>query len=72
MVRKETMDLPAITQRLFPQLSLSDRIFYAAFSEVMSHVELLEEMGDISMVGENGRSIQWNRTENYQAFFAHG
>jgi len=71
-VQKETMEMSVITQKLFPHLSLSDRIFYAAFSEVMSHVELLEEMGDISMVGENGRSIQWDGTENYQAFFAHG
>jgi glyoxylase-like metal-dependent hydrolase (beta-lactamase superfamily II) len=69
MVRKETMDLPAITQRLFPQLSLSDRIFYAAFSEVMSHVELLTEMGDFSLVGDGGRWVQSNGTENFQAFF---
>ena len=69
MVRKETMDMPDITQKLFPQLGLSDRIFYAAFSEVMSHVELLTEMGDFSLVGDGGRSIQWNGSENYQAFF---
>ena len=66
--------MSAITQKLFPQMSLSDRIFYAAFSEVMSHIELLTEMGDVSLVGNDGvggegRSIQWNGTEDYQAFF---
>jgi glyoxylase-like metal-dependent hydrolase (beta-lactamase superfamily II) len=68
-VRKETMDMSAITQKLFPHLSLSDRIFYAAFSEVMSHVELLTDVGDVSMVGDDGRSVQWNGTENYNSFF---
>ena len=63
------MDLSAITQKLFPRLGLTDRIFYAAFSEVMSHVELLTEMGDVSMVGDDRRSVQWNGTENYGAFF---
>ena len=70
-VRKETMDMSAITQKLFPYLGPSDRIFFAAFSEVMSHVELLTEMGDVSLVGDDLRSVQWNGTENYQAFFEH-
>ena len=68
-VRKESLDMASITKKLFPHLDLSDRIFYAAFSEVMSHVELLTEMGDVSMVGQDGRSVQWNGSENFQTFF---
>jgi len=42
-----------------------------AFSEAISHIELLEDMGDISLVGEETKSVRWNGTENFTAFFEH-
>jgi hypothetical protein len=32
-------------------------------------VELLEEMGDITLVGDQARTVQWSGTENFADFF---
>ena len=69
LIRKEDLDLPTITKKHFSSINLDNRTFYMAFSEVLSHVELLEEMGDVSIVGEDGRSVTWNGTENFDEFF---
>ena len=69
LVRKETMDLSEVTRKLFSHLKLDDQLFRMAFTEVISHVELLEEMGDITLVGDQARTVQWSGTENFADFF---
>lgn len=71
MVKKETLDLATVTRKLFPHLNLDNQLFRMAFSEVISHIELLEDMGDVSLVGEETKSVRWNGTENFAAFFEH-
>ena len=69
LVRKETMDLSEVTRKLFSHLKLDDQLFRMAFTEVISHVELLEEMGDITLVGDQARTVQWSGAENFADFF---
>ena len=71
MVKKETLDLATVTRKLFPHLTLDNQLFRMAFSEAISHIELLEDMGDVSLVGEETKSVRWNGTENFAAFFEH-
>ena len=59
LVRKDNMDLSEVTRKLFSHLKLDDQLFRMAFTEVISHVELLEEMGDITLVGDQARTVQW-------------
>jgi hypothetical protein len=52
---------------------LTDSNFFLAVTEVMSHVELLEETGDVSihpgqgLVGSSDL-VQWNGTEEFPEF----
>jgi hypothetical protein len=63
------MDLSEVTRKLFSHLQLDNQLFRMAFTEVISHVELLEEMGDITLVGDQARTVQWSGTENFADFF---
>lgn len=69
LLRKGPMELSTLTRKHFSHLRLDDRIYYAAFSEVVSHIEFLEELGDVSMIGTEGRMVQWNGTENFSSYF---
>jgi hypothetical protein len=60
-----------VTRKLFPHLTLDNQLFRMAFSEAISHIELLEELEDVSLVGEGTKSVRWNGTENFAAFFEH-
>ena len=71
LVKKETLDLATLTRKLFPHLNLDNQTFRMAFSEAISHVELLQDMGDISLVGGEAKSVRWNGTENFAVFFEH-
>jgi hypothetical protein len=59
-------DTPAkITQELFPPRKLTGGGFFAAVSEVVSHLELLADMGDIEVSEDGG--LRRNGTANYRA-----
>jgi glyoxylase-like metal-dependent hydrolase (beta-lactamase superfamily II) len=63
-VIEEGATTPAkITQELFPPRKLTGGGFFAAVSEVVSHLELLADMGDIE-VSEDGE-IKRNGSTNY-------
>ncbi|MCI0879245.1 MAG: MBL fold metallo-hydrolase [Chloroflexi bacterium] len=69
LLRKEPLELSTLTRKHFSHLNLDNNTYYPAFSEVISHVELLEEMGDVSLAGTDGRTVQWKGTENFSSFF---
>ena len=66
-------DLVSLTREHFSHRELSDSNFFLAVTEVMSHIELLEETGDVSMDddlgrGETGGLVRWNGTDAFPAF----
>ena len=62
----EGADTPVkVTQGLFPPRKLTGGGFFAAVSEVVSHLELLADMGDIEVSADGG--LRRNGTANYHA-----
>lgn len=72
-LKRGPTDLASLTRDHFSHRELTDDNMFLAITEVMSHVELLEEAGDVSIEGRRGRveagdNIQWNGTESFHAF----
>ena len=65
LIRNNTADMESITRRHFSSRYLDGPNFHTALSEVLSHVEFLQEVGDVEMVGENGTQVRWTGTENF-------
>ena len=66
-------DLVSLTRDHFSHRELADNNFFLALTEVMSHVELLIETGDVSIdggvgAGESGGQVRWNGTESFPKF----
>ena len=63
-------DLVSLTRDHFSHRELTDSNFFLALTEVMSHVELLMETGDVSVNGDlsKGGIVRWNGTENFPRF----
>lgn len=73
ILRTRPRDLASLTRTYFSNRELTDGNFFLAMSEVMSHVELLIETGDVSVEGESGSlesggNVRWNGTEAFPAF----
>jgi glyoxylase-like metal-dependent hydrolase (beta-lactamase superfamily II) len=68
LVREGMVDLAAITRKHFDHIGLDDRMFYPAFTEVISHMELLQEAGDVAMWADGGSKVRWKGTEAYSEF----
>ena len=63
-------DLASLTRDHFSHRELDDNNFFLALTEVISHVELLVESGDVLMetppgVGEFGGTVSWSGTESF-------
>ena len=63
-------DLVSLTRDHFSHRELTDSNFFLALTEVMSHVELLLETGDVSISGDlsKGGTVRWNGTETFPQF----
>ena len=66
-------DLPSLTGAHFARRELSGGNFFLALTEVMSHIELLIETGDVSADGGlgdggSGGLVHWNGTESFPDF----
>ena len=68
LIRRGPLDLESITKKHFSNHQLEGRNFYMAFTEVISHIEFLQETGDVAMAGEGRRLVQWNGTERFATF----
>ena len=66
-------DLVSLTRDHFSHRELDDNNLFLALTEVMSHVELLIETGDVTIdgglgTGEAGGVVRWNGTESFPEF----
>ena len=63
-------DLVSLTRDHFSHRELTDSNFFLALTEVMSHVELLMETGDVSVNGDLGAGgiVRWNGSEYFPQF----
>ena len=68
LVRQGMSDLTAITRRHFAHIGLDSRMIFPAFTEVISHMELLQEAGDVEMTSDNGGGVRWKGTEAFSSF----
>ena len=68
LVRGGMTDLIAITRRHFAHIGLDNRMIFPAFTEVISHMELLQEAGDVEMSADNGGGVRWKGTEAFSGF----
>lgn len=67
LVKDDPLDMTAITRKLFESQRLDEVNFYLAYSEVMSHIEFLQECGDVEMVGEGARLVNSHGTDKFSA-----
>ena len=67
LIKPEPIDIAAITRKHFSNLGSDEVTFLLAYTEVMSHLELLEECGDVEMVGQERQLVRWNGTERFSA-----
>ncbi len=67
LIRHEPADLSTITQKHFPGLGPDKANFQLAYTEVVSHIEFLQESGDVEMAGKDDRLVRWNGTELFSA-----
>ena len=65
LLKQKSMDLDALTRKYFSRLMLEGPTFYLAFSEVVSHVELLQEAGDVRIDTGALRLVHWQGSENF-------
>ena len=78
ILKQGPRDLVSLTRDHFSHRELDDNNLFLALTEVMSHVELLVETGDVSVeggpstgsgrVGESDGKVQWNGTEAFPEF----
>lgn len=80
ILRAGPMDLVSLTKEYFSNRELEEHNFFLAFTEIMSHVELMQESGDMSVTGNppNGKhwsndlgpgmQIHWEGTELFSEF----
>ena len=57
--------MASITKRYFPGQELDGLNAHMAFTEVISHVEFLQETGDLEMIRDDGTLILSTGTESY-------
>ncbi len=73
------MDLVTLTREYFSERKVAAQNFFLAFTEVMAHIEMMQEAGDISTtqdaastrIWSNGLGpdvlVSWNGTDQFSA-----
>ena len=54
------MVLDSLTRKYFSDRKLEEQNFFMAFSEVMSHIELMQESGDVSIIADPAGGRVWS------------
>lgn len=62
----EPTTLENITRGVFSKRKLIGGNLYAALSEIVAHIELLEDIGDLEV--SDDKSLRWTGTENHKQF----
>ena len=65
LLKQRSLDLDTLTRKHFSWLAPEGRTYYLAFSEVISHVELLQEAGDVRMDEGAPRLVHWQGAESF-------
>jgi glyoxylase-like metal-dependent hydrolase (beta-lactamase superfamily II) len=80
VMKKGPIDLVSLTKEYFSHRELEEHNFFLAFTEVMAHIELMQEAGDISVIADPSRTnlwsnglgpdlqICWDETDKFSAF----
>ncbi|MCE2462626.1 MAG: hypothetical protein J4F46_01720, partial [Dehalococcoidia bacterium] len=68
LLRNGPLAMEDITRKHFSGHHLEARNYYLAFSEIVSHIELLQEVGDVDMVGGEKGLVHWKGTEHFARF----
>lgn len=80
IMKNGPIDLVSLTRQYFSDRKLEDQNFFLAFTEIMAHVELMQEAGDISVIPDLSRTnlwtnglgpdmkIRWDETDKFSAF----
>ena len=58
--------LESITRGVFSRRKLIGGNLYAALSEIVAHIEMLEDLGDLDVAED--QSLRWTGTENHRQF----
>ncbi|MDA1128612.1 MAG: MBL fold metallo-hydrolase [Chloroflexi bacterium] len=54
------IDLASLTTKYFSGRELEEQNFFLAFNEIMSHIELMQEAGDVSATLDSDNGILWS------------
>ena len=65
-VGSEPTTLESVTRGVFSKRKLIGGNLYMALSEIVAHIELLEETGDLEVA--DGQSLRWTGSENHKQF----
>jgi len=80
IMKNGPIDLVSLTRQYFSDRKLEEQNFFLAFTEIMAHVELMQEAGDISVIPDLSRTnlwtnglgpdmkICWDETDKFSAF----
>ena len=80
IMKNGPIDLVSLTRQYFSDRKLEEQNFFLAFTEIMAHVELMQEAGDISVIPNLSRTnlwtnglgpdmkIRWDETDEFSAF----
>ena len=72
LLRSGPMDPVEMTRKYFPQVRARSRHFYIAFTEILAHLEMLEEAGDVAMMGDDRELAQWTGTDSFASLIDAG
>ena len=80
VMKKRPINLASLTKEYFSNRELEAHNFFLAFTEVMAHIELMQEAGDISVITDstdgklwsNGLGpevlVRWDETDKFSSF----
>ena len=60
IMKNGPMDLVSLTRAYFSHRELEDQNFFSAFTEIMSHIELMQETGDVSATVNPANARVWS------------
>jgi len=52
--------LVSLTRKYFSDRELEEHNFFLAFAEVMCHIELMQESGDVSVTADSVKGSNWS------------
>lgn len=60
IIKRGPIELAVLTQQYFAHRELEEHNFFLAFTEVMSHIELMQESGDVTTSADPAKGSVWS------------